>query len=64
MRDRIRSMCDANLTLRVDQIADQLVKVMEVAKISGASKTTGNVLSFAVEQMIGLRIIPVSWAKV
>ena len=64
MRDRIRSMCDANVTLRVDQIGDQLVNVMEVAKISGATRTTGNVLSFQVEPMIGLRIIPISWAKI
>jgi flagellar protein FlaH len=63
-RDRVRSMCDANIHLRVDQVADQLVNVMEVAKISGASRTTGNVLSFAVEPGIGLRIIPVSWTKV
>jgi flagellar protein FlaH len=64
MRDRIRSMCDANLSLRVDHIADQLMNVMEVAKISGASRTTGNVLSFAVEPMVGLRIVPLSFARV
>ena len=63
-RDRIRSMCDADLFLRVDHVGDQLVNVLEVMKVSGASQNTGNVVSFAVEPMMGLRIIPVSYVRV
>ena len=60
----IRSMCDVNLRLRVDQVGDKLVNVLEAVKVSGATKTTGNVLSFVVEPLIGLRIIPISLAKI
>ena len=63
-RERIRSMCDANLNLRVENVKDQLVNVLEVAKVSGATMSTGNVVTFAIEPMMGLRIIPISHVKV
>jgi flagellar protein FlaH len=62
--ERIRSMCDATLNLRIESIGDQFVNVMEVTKVGGATRSTGNVLSFAVEPMIGLRIIPLSYARI
>jgi flagellar protein FlaH len=60
---RIRSMCDAHLKLRTEEMRDQLMKVLEVAKVRGAEKTTGNIISFDVEPGLGMRIIPVSSAK-
>ena len=60
---RIRSLCDAHLKLRTEEIRDQLMKVLEVAKVRGAEKTTGNIISFDVEPGLGMRIIPVSTAK-
>jgi archaeal flagellar protein FlaH len=60
---RLRSMCDAHLRLRVEEIGTQLVKVLEVAKIRGAAKSTGNIVSFDVEPHLGMRIIPVTKAK-
>ena len=60
---RIRSMCDAHLRLRIEEVGDQLVKILEVAKVRGADKNTGNIISFDVEPGIGMRIIPVSKAK-
>ncbi|HEX77526.1 MAG TPA: AAA family ATPase [Dehalococcoidia bacterium] len=60
---RIRSLCDAHLRLRIEEVGDQLVKVLEVAKVRGADKSTGNIISFDVEPGIGMRIIPVSKAK-
>ncbi len=60
---RLRSMCDAHLSLRVEEVGDQLVKILEVAKIRGASKTTGNIITFDVEPNMGMRIIPISKAK-
>ncbi len=60
---RIRSICDTHLHLKIEQVGDQLVKTIEVAKIRGAQKTTGNIISFDVEPGFGLRIIPVSRAK-
>ena len=60
---RIRSLCDAHLKLRTEEVRDQLMKVLEVAKVRGAEKTTGNIISFDVEPGLGMRIIPVSSAK-
>jgi flagellar protein FlaH len=60
---RIRSLCDAHLRLRTDEVKDQVMKVLEVAKVRGAEKTTGNIISFDVEPGLGMRIIPVSSAK-
>ncbi len=60
---RLRSICDAHLRLRVEEVGDQLVKAMEVAKIRGAEKSTGNVISFEVEPNLGMRIVPITKAK-
>jgi flagellar protein FlaH len=60
---RLRSMCDAHLRLRVEEIGTQLVKVIEVSKVRGAAKSTGNIISFDVEPNLGMRIIPVTKAK-
>jgi len=60
---RIRSICDAHLRLRIEEIGDQLVKVLEVAKIRGAEKSTGNIVSFDVEPGMGMRIVPITKAK-
>jgi flagellar protein FlaH len=60
---RIRSICDAHLRLRIEEVGDQLVKVLEVAKIRGAEKTTGNIVSFEVEPGLGMRIVPITKAK-
>ena len=61
---RVRSMCDAHLKLRTEQVGDLLVKVLEVAKVRGAELSTGNVVSFDVEPMLGMRIIPISKVSV
>ena len=60
---RIRSICDGHIRLRIEEVGTQLMKTMEVAKIRGADRTTGNIISFEVEPGFGLRIIPVSRAK-
>ena len=60
---RIRSLCDAHLRVRTDEVRDKLMKVLEVAKIRGAEKTTGNIVNFDVEPGLGMRIIPVGSAK-
>lgn len=60
---RVRSICDAHLSLRKEEVGDRLIRTMEVAKIRGAQRTTGNVIAFEVEPAFGLRIIPVSRTK-
>jgi flagellar protein FlaH len=61
---RVRSLCDAHLKLRTEQVGDLMVKVLEVAKVRGAEMSTGNVVSFDVEPMLGMRIIPISKVSV
>ena len=60
---RLLSMCDAHLGLRVEEVGEQFVKILEVSKIRGASKTTGNIVTFDIEPNMGIRIIPISKAK-
>jgi len=60
---RVRSMCDAHLRMTIEQLGDKLLKSMEVSKVRGATKVTGNVVAFEVEPGFGMRIIPVSKAK-
>ncbi len=60
---RVRSLCDAHLKLRLEEIGERLVKMMEVSKVRNAERTTGNIISFDVEPGLGMRIIPVTKAK-
>jgi len=60
---RIRSVCDAHFRLRIQEVGDKLIKVLEVAKVRGADKNTGNILSFEVEPGMGMRVMPISQAK-
>ncbi len=60
---RISSMCDAHLRLRIETMGAQLVKMLEVAKVRGAQRNTGNIISFEVEPNWGMRIIPFSKAR-
>lgn len=61
---RTRSLCDAHLRLRLEQIGDRMVKSLEVLKVRGAERSTGDVVSFEIEPKAGIRIIPLSKAKV
>ncbi|MAU02001.1 MAG: flagellar accessory protein FlaH [Anaerolineaceae bacterium] len=60
---RLRSLCDAHLQLRTEEVGKKLVKTLEVTKVRGADKTTGNIVSFEVEPGWGMRVIPVSKVK-
>jgi flagellar protein FlaH len=60
---RLRSVCDSCLELRIEQVGDKRIKTMEIQKLRGAKKTTGNMLSFDVNSECGLKIIPVSKVK-
>ena len=60
---RIRSLCDAHLNLRLEEMGALLVKVMEVTKVLNAERTQGNSMSFDVEAGMGLKTIPITRAK-
>jgi flagellar protein FlaH len=61
---RVRSISDAHLTLKTEQMGDMIVKVLEVAKVRGAELSTGNIISFDVEPMLGMKIIPINKVSV
>jgi flagellar protein FlaH len=61
---RIRSISDAHLTMKKAQVGDKYVMVMEVNKVRGAKKTTGNLVSFEVHPGYGMKVIPMSFARV
>ena len=60
---RVRSLCDAHLKLRMEEVGERLVKMLEVSKVRNAERTTGNFISFDVEPQIGMRIVPITKAK-
>lgn len=61
---RIRSICDAHLLMKRALVGQKYIMVMEVVKIRGARKTTGNIISFEVHPGFGMKIIPISMARV
>jgi len=61
---RSSSVCDAHLKLRLEDMGDRLVRIMEVLKIRGAERATGDVVTFEIEPKSGMRIIPFAKAKV
>ena len=61
---RIRSTCDAHLVTKKTQLGAKYVMLLEVVKVRGAIKTSSNIVSFEVLPGYGLKIIPVSMAKI
>jgi flagellar protein FlaH len=61
---RIRSISDAHLFMKKSLLGAKYVMVLEVNKVRGARKTTGNLVSFEVHPGYGMKIIPMSFAKV
>ncbi len=64
MLSRTRSLCDARFRLRLEQVGDSMIKLMEVLKVRGAERPTGDVVSFNIEPKLGMRIIPLAKARV
>ncbi len=61
---RTRSLCDARFKLRLEQVGDRMVKLMEVLKVRGADRPTGDVVSFDIEPKVGMMVIPIAKARV
>lgn len=61
---RTRSLCDAHFKIKLEQMGDRMVKIMEVLKVRGADRSTGDIVTFEVEPKLGMRIIPLSKARV
>jgi archaellum biogenesis ATPase FlaH len=41
-----------------------MIKLMEVLKVRGAERPTGDVVSFNIEPKMGMRVIPLAKARV
>jgi len=61
---RLRAISDAHLNMKKALVGDKYVMVLEVQKVHGARKTTGNLVSFEVHPGYGMKVIPMSFAKV
>jgi flagellar protein FlaH len=61
---RASSLCDVHLNLKLEQVGERMIKAMEVLKVRGADRPTGDVVSFEIEPKVGMRIIPFSRARV
>jgi archaeal flagellar protein FlaH len=61
---RIRSICDAHLVLKRTLVGEKYVMMLEVVKVRGAHKITGNVVTFEVHPGFGMKILPVTMARV
>ncbi len=61
---RVRSACDCHLFLRKALIGDRYVNSLQVSKIRGAKKTSGNSVSFEVHPGFGLKVIPITQVRI
>ena len=61
---RIRSISDAHLNMKKALMGDKYVMVLEVVKVHGAKKTSGNMVSFEVHAGYGMKVIPMSFPKI
>jgi len=63
MMTRIRSICDGHITLVKKLMGGNTVRMVEVAKMRGAKKSTSNLISFEVDPNFGIRVVPISQAR-
>jgi len=60
---RIRSICDADIMLKVKEVRDKVLRFIEINKLRGATKAINTVISFEVDPSFGIKVIPFSYAK-
>jgi len=58
---RIRSICDGHILLSIKVLPNkEIVRVLEVAKLKGAKKSTENIVFFKIDPAFGMRVLPIS----
>ncbi len=60
---RLRALCDAHISLRVESVGAKQARVMEVFKIHNSEGMTDNVVYFKVEPRVGMRMLPFAKAR-
>lgn len=53
--DRIRSICDTHLALRIEQGGGRPVRVLEVTKVGNVEPPAGNLLGYSIEPGAGIK---------
>ena len=64
MFGRLGTMCDSYLRLRTEKVRGKSVHTIDVRKVNTTELIRDNMVSFAVEPRIGMRLIPLSRTKV
>ena len=57
MLNRLRHLCDAHLSLRVEKLGVKLGTVLTVLKAHNAELNTGNAVAFEVERGTGMHVL-------
>ncbi|MCS7117333.1 MAG: hypothetical protein NZ957_00910 [Thaumarchaeota archaeon] len=61
---RLRSMADVHLSLNIREVSGQILKTLQVLKVRGANKATGDVITFEVEPGFGIKVLPYTQVRV
>ena len=61
---RIRSICDGHIIFYKKELSGKNVRLLEVAKLRGAYKSVNNVVTFEVDPVFGIKVLPFSQVKV
>jgi len=60
---RVRSICDGHFELKIKELMDKSVRIFKVSKLKGATKVTGNLVSFEVDPVFGVKVMPFGEAR-
>ena len=60
---RIRSICDATISLHVREVRDKVVRFINISKLRGAAKAMNTIIGFEVDPAFGIKVIPFSYAR-
>ena len=64
MFSRLGALCDSYLNITSEKVKGKAVRTLEVRKINTTDLNKDNMISFAVEPQVGMRIIPYTRAKI
>ncbi len=61
---RVRSICDAHLTLEIKTVGDRIVRILYASKLRGVTTGAGSVVvAFEVDPAFGVKVIPYSQTR-
>ncbi len=60
---RIRSISDGHFLLSIKHFHNRNVMVLNIAKLRGASRASDSIVSFDIDPIMGIKVLPFSFAK-